>query len=118
MKTLNDFFEATDFFFSIENYSASLLISKNQTKENTLEVLRALKTSLSEVPNTFDRSIFTLKIEPLVERWGRGGVLWPLRVAVSGKAASPDPLDIIEILGKEETIKRLETAIVKLNELA
>ena len=117
MKTLNDFIESTDFFFTLSGYTGDLLIYKGQTKENSLEVLRALIVSLQEVPESFERSIFLGKIDLLVERWGRGGVLWPLRVAVSGKTASPDPLDIIEILGKEETLKRLEIAVVKLNEL-
>jgi len=41
-------------------------------------------------------------------------VLWPLRVSVSGQAASPDPLDIMDVLGKEESMRRIETAIQKL----
>jgi glutamyl-tRNA synthetase len=117
MKTLNDFLESTSFFFKIENYPGALLIPKDQTKENSLEVLRELKMTIEEGPENFDRLMFNSKIEPLLAKWGRGGILWPLRVAVSGKAASPDPLDIIDILGKEETTRRLEAAIIKLNEL-
>lgn len=117
MKTLNDFIEATDFFFTLENYSAILLIPKNQTKDTTLEVLRNIKTILEESTGPFDRAVFGSSIDPLVEKQGRGGVLWPLRVALSGKAASPDPLDILKILSKEEVDKRLQLAINKLNEI-
>jgi len=41
----------------------------------------------------------------------RGKILWPLRVALSGKKASPPPFEIIEIIGKERAIKRIEKAI-------
>lgn len=41
---------------------------------------------------------------------GRGNVLWPTRYALSGKDKSPDPFVLSEILGKETTLRRLETA--------
>ena len=44
----------------------------------------------------------------------RGRLLWPLRVALSGKKASPSPFEIAEILGKEESIKRVKQAIALL----
>jgi glutamyl/glutaminyl-tRNA synthetase len=47
----------------------------------------------------------------------RGGVFWPIRVAVSGEIASPDPTAIIETLGKEETLRRLKMALNKLTGL-
>jgi len=49
-------------------------------------------------------------IFPYASRVGRAGVLWPLRVALSGKEKSPDPFTIAALLGKEETIKRIEKA--------
>lgn len=45
---------------------------------------------------------------------GRGSLLWPMRVALSGKDKSPDPFILSEIFGKEETIKRLKDAEGKL----
>jgi glutamyl-tRNA synthetase len=45
------------------------------------------------------------------EEQGRGNVLWPFRVALTGLEKSPDPFIISEILGKNETIKRLQNAI-------
>ncbi len=47
---------------------------------------------------------------PYAEEKGRGNVLWPMRFALSGKERSPDPFTLAEILGKEETIKRLRFA--------
>ena len=44
----------------------------------------------------------------------RGRLLWPLRVALTGLEKSPGPFEIIEILGKKESLKRIESAIKKL----
>lgn len=50
----------------------------------------------------------TTKQEALTRDKGR--LLWPLRVALSGKQASPGPFEIAEILGKEKTLKRIRQA--------
>ena len=42
---------------------------------------------------------------------GRGQVLWPLRYALSGRDKSPDPFTLISILGKEESIRRINHAL-------
>ncbi len=48
---------------------------------------------------------------PAAEGMGeRGKLLWPLRVALTGKEASAGPFEIAEILGKEKTLKRIEEA--------
>ena len=44
----------------------------------------------------------------------RGFLLWPLRVALSGKKTSPSPFEIADILGKEKTLKRIKQAVEKL----
>jgi glutamyl/glutaminyl-tRNA synthetase len=44
------------------------------------------------------------------EEKGKGDVLWPLRYGLSGQDRSPDPFTIAEILGKEETIARINSA--------
>lgn len=48
------------------------------------------------------------------EREGKGDVLWPVRYALTGADASPDPFTMLEILGKEKSLKRLENAIMAL----
>lgn len=45
------------------------------------------------------------------EEKGKGNVLWPLRVALSGKEKSPDPFELSAILGKEKTIARIQKII-------
>ena len=48
---------------------------------------------------------------PYAESAGRGNVLWPTRFALSGRDKSPDPFALAAILGKEETISRINHAI-------
>jgi len=50
-------------------------------------------------------------IWPYAELEGRGGVLWPMRFALSGKEKSPDPFTLSAILGKEKTISRIQSAV-------
>ena len=49
------------------------------------------------------------------EEVGKGNVLWPLRYALSGKDKSPGPFILIELLGVEESMKRVQSAIEKLS---
>ncbi len=51
---------------------------------------------------------------PFAEHEGRGIVLWPLRVALSGAERSPDPFILASILGKKETLDRVRAAILVL----
>ncbi len=48
---------------------------------------------------------------PYAEQEGRGAVLWPLRYALSGQERSPDPFTLVAILGKEEALARLRSAL-------
>ncbi len=48
---------------------------------------------------------------PYATEVGRAGVLWPMRVALSGKEKSPDPFTLCGILGKEESLMRLKAAL-------
>jgi glutamyl-tRNA synthetase len=60
------------------------------------------------------------EIEKTITNWinknsyDRGAVLWPLRVALSGEKQSPGPFELAYGLGKVETIRRIESAIVKI----
>lgn len=54
------------------------------------------------------------KLWPYAEKIGKGEVLWPLRVALTGMEKSPDPFTVAYIVGKDSTLKRLENAVLKL----
>lgn len=130
IKQLSDFKELADFFFELPDYEVNLLawprpVPAPSSEEGAEEVqidkekiLANLKLLTEETNKVFKADFNNESLEklitPLTEVWGRGELLWPLRVALSGKEASPGPFEIMEVLGKEETIKRLETAIQKL----
>ncbi|MDA8597058.1 glutamate--tRNA ligase [Candidatus Pacebacteria bacterium] len=50
------------------------------------------------------------------EEVGKGELLWPLRVALTGKERSPDPFTVAHVLGKTETILRIQNACDKIGE--
>ena len=115
MKRLTEFAETAGFFFELPAYDAALLMGKNEDPEvikgNTRAVLSAL-TALEEAQ--FTKEGLERALMPLADARGRGAVLWPLRVALSGKKASPGPFEIMPALGKAETIARIQVAIDKL----
>lgn len=76
---------------------------------NTKIYLREIITKLSTLDDFSKESVKTL-LWPMAEEKGKGNVLWPMRYALSGREKSPDPFSISEILGKEETLKRLNFA--------
>lgn len=112
LKKLSDFAELAGFFFALPEYAPRLLIWKETPKEKIRFNLKEAFEALNRVPKTkFTAAELPSYINPLAETYGKGEVLWPLRVALSGKDASPGPFEIMDVLGKEETIKRVTNAL-------
>ncbi len=114
MVTLNDFTELTHYFFNIPKYDPNILIFK---KSNLNKTLIGLEDFLSHLVNLFE-SKWTEDFlnEILIEivkknNLSNGDVFWPIRTALSGLEASPSPAELLFVLGKEESIKRIEKAI-------
>ncbi len=63
----------------------------------------------------FDANTIKDTLWPYAEAQGRGDVLWPLRIALTGQDKSPDPFVSAAILGREESLKRLDSALHRLN---
>lgn len=118
MEKLSDFKGLADFFFELPNYEAQLLAwprTAAVNKEKTLANLKLLAEEINKIFKAdFSKEGLERAIMPLTEVWGRGELLWPLRVALSGREASPGPFEIMDVIGKEETLRRLEMAIKKL----
>ena len=62
---------------------------------------------MESLPETFSPEEAKKGIFPYATEKGRGAVLWPLRVALSGKEKSPDPFTLLSVLGKKEAIARI-----------
>ncbi|MDP4001656.1 MAG: glutamate--tRNA ligase family protein, partial [bacterium] len=82
----------------------------------TLAVVEELETITDEsLRNKLELlSVDTGKASPNNRSVGRGVVFWPLRVALSGREKSPDPIQLAVVLGKDEVIKRVKEAIGKI----
>lgn len=107
-----------DYFFEEPKFDRALLYWKGEPKkEETIKHLEWIKTALERALGS--DFVDTEKVKKLIFDYateqGRGEVLWPLRVSLSGKEKSPDPFTLIYILGREESISRIGKALVKLS---
>ena len=82
---------------------------KETVVKNLTRVLELLKEYEPFTTNAIKEVIF-----PYATEVGRAGVLWPMRVALSGREKSPDPFTLAGLLGKEKTLSRLEEALAVL----
>ena len=83
------------------------------TKESSLEVLEEILPELEKAEDYSNDALYQLLLS-FVEKKGckNGYVMWPVRTAVSGKQMTPaGATEIMEILGKEETLKRIRKGI-------
>lgn len=110
--------EAIQFFLpdGPGDYPAEQLIWKKGTRLETRRLLELVLKKLQELEDDF--SAETLREQLLAwidtEKFGRGEVLWPLRVALTGREHSPGPFEVAAILGKPETIRRVAAALAKI----
>lgn len=106
-----------DYFFKDPEYDKELLNWKNSSAEDIKKSLALIKESFEPVDwEIFDKDYIKKKLDDLAKKnfgGDRGVVYWPLRVALTGREGSPDPIDILSILDKETVIKRLNNAIAK-----
>ncbi len=112
-KTLEDLAIASAFFFAVPEYEPKLLIWKdNSTLKEVSEVLASARVVINGIAaEDFNRETLTACLPLIVGERSRGVVLWPLRVAVSGQANSPDPIEIMAVIGKDESLRRIDAAI-------
>ncbi len=111
--------EQVDFIDELPDYETSLYCHKKMktNEENSLESLKAILPVLNDLEEWTEESIHEA-LFALIERLGvkNGIVLWPLRVALSGKSFTPGGgIEICKILGKDESIRRIEAGIEKLS---
>ncbi len=118
LDTLTEIPPMVDFFDTLPAYSNELYTHKKMktNPENSLEALELTLPVLEALDNwTFDHIHDTLI--KLAEDNGlkNGRIMWPVRVAVSGKPTTPGgAVELCHILGKEETLRRIQVAIQQL----
>lgn len=111
-KTLSDFMTQTSPFFSNEIVYDSEVIEKFFKKDGVSSLLRDAHKRLREIENFSVKELETcLRAIAKEHGVGFGKLAQPIRVAVIGKAASAGIFEILELLGKEKTLKRLDYVI-------
>ncbi len=111
--------DLTATFFKEElDYSKASLTWKTQGKEEAKERLVGVQELLKDIgeaafSTTGAKTEHEKRIKDFIAQkgWGNGDTLWPLRVALSGEEKSPSPWELLEVLGKERSLKRLDAAI-------
>ncbi len=95
--------------------SIDLLISgSNTTSELAAKHLAKVREIFTTIPeDEWSSGRVKEAIFPYATEVGRSSVLWPLRVALSGREKSPDPFTISGIIGKSETLSRIDSALKK-----
>ena len=113
-----DIAEQVDFFSGVPAYDVSMYVHKKS--KSTLETSRKVLTEtipLLETAEDFgnDALFGLLSAYAKQNEMKVNTVMWPLRTAVSGKQATPaGATGIMEVLGKDETIRRLRAGLDKI----
>ena len=103
-----------DFAFTTPTYEKEILQWKGD--DSVAAALPRLQKAVEILSGGDFSSVESLKaaLWAYAEEVGKGELLWPLRVALSGRKQSPDPFTLAFIVGKEETLARLEIACGKI----
>jgi glutamyl-tRNA synthetase len=111
LERLDQVGEKNPCFFALPEYDRALLRWKKMTDEEIEVNLKRAQDVLSVVSeeNWTREYLGTLLLDTAGDK--RGEFLWPLRVALSGVKQSPPPQDIAWVIGKEETLRRIEQVI-------
>ncbi len=119
IKVLSELKDSTAFFFKDQlEFEAEMLIWKKCDAKETLANLDTLKNKLLSFK---DEEWTEEMLETTIVSWLKsleiplGNYLWPMRVALSGQKASPGPFEIAAILGKVESLAKIERATILLS---
>ncbi len=111
--------EQIDFIDTLPEYDNALYCHKKMktNEENSLESLKAILPVLENLGDWTQDAIHEALFKLIEEKGVKNGIiLWPLRVAVSGKSFTPGGgIELCVILGKDESIARIKKGIEKLS---
>ncbi len=120
MEILPDVKELVDFFEELPDYDVQMYCHKKMKTnlQNSLEILKEEYEILKDFDDWTLDALHDRLMAYISEKGIKNGTgLWPIRTAVSGKQSTPGgAFEIMEIIGKEESLKRMETGIRKLEQ--
>ena len=107
-----------DFFEAVPEYDAAMYTHKKMktNAETSLAVLKEVLPVLEAQEDYSNDALYGRLVEFVKEKGYKNGyVMWPIRTAVSGKQMTPaGATEIMEVIGKEESLARIRSAIEKL----
>jgi len=113
LKKISEIVELTDFFFKEKLvFDKNLLKWKEMSDKEIQQSLDKSEKILSKIKTEGwnKENIEKVLLSEAEKTGNRGELLWPLRVALTGKEASASPFEIAEILGRDKTLKRIKEA--------
>jgi glutamyl-tRNA synthetase len=116
-RTIDDIVRQAEPYFRDEiTYDPDAVAKQWKDRPATAELLRAVRDRLSELsawaPDAMEQALRSLAEARGV---GAGKLFQPLRVALTGLAASPGIFDVLALLGRERSLQRISQALVRLN---
>ncbi len=117
-EVLTDIPEKVDFFDELPEYDTELFVHKKSKsdKDSSKDVLEKIVPMFEALPAWDDEHIMGAMVGLAEAMEAKNAkVMWPVRIAAAGKAVTPGgAVEICRILGKDETLRRLNTALEKL----
>ena len=114
-----DIKELIDFFDKVPEYDVSMYTHKKMktNTETSLTVLKEVLPLLEAQEDYSNDALYQMLSAYVAEKGYKNGyVMWPIRTAASGKQMTPcGATEILEIIGKEESLARIQKAIEKLS---
>lgn len=99
------------YYYQDPLYPPKALLWKDEQPLATKSRLERILALLEGVSDPWTAGSVKTAIWDYAEKEGRGQVLWPMRYALSGKDKSPDPFTIAGIIGRDDTIRRIASAL-------
>ena len=116
---LSEIDEKMAFFITLPEYDKELFLNK-KNKINDFDIVKTVLGEAKEILSTlsaFDNDTLFASLMPIAEKLQikTGTLMWCIRIAVSGMSATPGgATEIMEVIGKDESLKRIDVAIAKL----
>lgn len=118
IEVLLDIADQVSFFETLPEYDPEMYVHKKMktNKENSLETLKAVLPILEAQEDYSNDALYAALSQYVADAGVKTGfVMWPIRTAVSGKQMTPaGATEIMEIIGKEESIERIKKGIALL----
>ena len=117
-EVLTDIPEKIDFFDTLPEYGTELFVHKKSKSDeaSSADVLKKIIPVFEAISDWNDENILAAMTDMAAAMEAKNAkVMWPVRIAAAGKAVTPGgAVEICRILGKDETLRRLNIALEKL----